>query len=31
MHLLLGIDLQKNKNVLEAAYNDKEGITRDLT
>jgi L-histidine N-alpha-methyltransferase len=25
--LLLGIDLQKNKNVLEAAYNDKEGIT----
>ena len=25
--LLIGVDLQKNKEVLDAAYNDKEGVT----
>ena len=28
--LLLGIDKIKNTEVIEAAYNDKEGITENL-
>ena len=29
-YLLVGVDLKKNKRVLEAAYNDRKGITADF-
>lgn len=29
-YFLLGVDLQKDKNILEAAYNDQQGITAEF-
>ena len=29
-HMLIGVDLKKDKNVLEAAYNDAEGVTAEF-
>jgi len=30
-HFLLGVDLVKNREILEAAYNDKKGVTAQFT